>query len=267
MADYGFATYNARTRRKSGEVNSKYPIFGPEYNKISTQFKTYHLRDAHTQEIRTSSISLPPVGADGDVTINEYHAFVKYLVKRIPHGGNGKIPLGYITMNGNIVKNTKSNIVFDKEKDLAPLFCPEFNYNANNVRLFPAMSAAGESLRDMSSGSSGYTGFSQNYVPYPNFPDLYPKQMSGYLGQVIPGNNSSTSDADYTERYPYSIEVDGEYIYIYGYTYWCDIWTRMCYGDGDFADVRTRTRAALDYAGTTMDFTLYLCPYSMEDLT
>jgi hypothetical protein len=90
--------------------------------------------------------------------------------------------------------------------------------------------------------------------------------MSGYLGQIIPGNNSSTNDPEYMERFPYEVTADGNNIYIYGYTYWCDIWTRMCYADGSFADVRTRTRAAMDYAGTSMDFTIYLAPYSLEDL-
>lgn len=264
MADYGFATYNSRTQRREGEINSKYPIFGPEYNKIATQYKTYHLVDTYSQPITTASLNLPPVGVDGIVTATEYHAYVKTLIKSIPHGGK-KIPLGYVTMTGRVVKNTKSSIVFTKQKDLASMYCDNFSLTANNSIAFPVASAVGQGITDLTSGGS-YSKFSQNYVPYPTFPNNYPLELSGYRGQIIPGDNSSTSDGEGTIRIPYSIEVDSQNIKIYRWTYWCDIYTRLCMGGGDFVDVRTRTKAAMDYAGSSIDFTVYLCPYSMEDL-
>lgn len=266
MADYGFATYNPRTKKLDGEVNSKYPIFGPKYNSIATQFKTFHLNDTYSLPIQTASLSLPAKGFDGQVTSSSYHAYIKTLIKQIPHGGkNGKIPLGYITMTGNIVKNTRSNIQFTKAVDVVPVFCDAFTKTGSFTTTFPAMSAVGEGLRDTTSGTS-FSGFSQNYVPYPTFPNNYPTELSDYFGQIIPGNNSSVQDADYTERFPYSVEVDSQYIKIYRWSYWCDIYTREVMGSGDFFDVRTRTKGTVDYAGSTMDFTIYLCPYSLEDL-
>ena len=264
MADYGFKTYDSRTQRENGDINSKYPIFGPEYNKIATQYKTYHMTDTYSQPITTASINLPPVGVDNIVTINEYHAYVKTLIKSIPHGGK-KIPLGYVTMTGKVVKNTKSEITFTNQKDIPGIYPSSFSSTANNSIIFPVASAVGQGITDLTSSSS-FSKFSQNYVPYPTFPNNYPLELSGFKGQIIPGNNSSASDGEGAIRIPYSVEVDSQNIKIYRWSYWCDIYTRLCMGSGDYVDLRTRTKAAMDYAGSSIDFTIYLCPYSMEDL-
>ena len=59
MSDYGFATFDEKTGRNEMKINSKWPVFGPEYSKIAQQFKTIHLTDTKSKTVQTASLSIP----------------------------------------------------------------------------------------------------------------------------------------------------------------------------------------------------------------
>lgn len=275
MADYGFTTYDPQTDRIEGTVNSKFPIFGPRYDQIKRCYKTFHLSDTYSQPIQTASLSLPSA-VDGMVTKNEYHAYNKTLVKQIKHGFK-KVPLGYCSIIGSVTKNTKMSLAFTKTAD--PYNTAPANFTSSGSMSsgsFPVVSSAGEPLRAATTSGSiskfaynvmtiGTTAGAEVAIVVPN---NYPMALNDYGTQIIPGDNSSTPDGYFDVRLPYSVEADDEYVYIYRLTYWCDIYSRLyrVYNGTVLNDFRARSKGAIDYAGSEVDFTIYLAPYSMKDL-
>lgn len=278
MADYGFTTYDPQTERIAGIVNSKYPIFGARYDQIERCYKTFHLSDNYSQTLQTASLSLPPATA-GQTTKNEYHAYIKTLLKKVPHGFK-KIPLGYATIVGSVIKNTKMSLEYTKVNDSLNAFPASFSSTGSHTTgAFPVISSAGEVLRQATTQGS-YSNFANNTMNISRtagdtidivVPNNYPMTLNDYGTQVIPGNNSSTPDLWSDERYPYSVEVDDTYVYIYRWTYWADIYSRYYENTTQSGtviswDVRARSKGAIDYAGSEVDITIYLCPYSFNDL-
>lgn len=63
---------------------------------------------------------------------------------------------------------------------------------------------------------------------------------------------------------PYRVEIDDEKVYIYRSVKWTDHLVRAGYKNNTL-DIRQRTQAIEDYAGSSIDVTIYLTPYSLED--
>ena len=279
MANYGFTTYDPQTQRIVGIVNSKFPIFGPRYDQIARCFKTFHLSDTSSLSYQTASLSLPSAVA-GSTTKNEYHAYIKTLIKQVKHSFK-KTPMGYCSIVGSVVKNTKMSLAFSNVSEwTSGQFPASFSTTGTKTTgSFPVISAAGESLREATTPGS-ISHFANNYMRVAKtssaetnivVPNNYPLTLNGGGDQIIPGNNSSTPDLFYDERLPYTVEADDEYIYFYRWAYWCDIWSRYyedTYSAGThiYWDERARSKGVIDYAGSEVDFTIYLCPYTMEDL-
>ena len=132
MSDYGFATYDEKTGRLSEKINSKYPIFGPEYRKIATQYKTIHVNDITVKNVKPQTLPNPEPDLEWDFsqTVNEYSAggvqyrryFYNYQnygfnssnggvekreIYRYKHGFS-KRPLGYYVITGDFKINNRA---------------------------------------------------------------------------------------------------------------------------------------------------------------
>lgn len=266
MSDYGFATYDEKTgKKREGSVNSKWPIFGPKYGDIKKAFRTIHFTDTKSYSIRSASLSLPPQNEDGAKT--EYHGYEKILIATIPHGYK-KRPMGYAVITGGYSKNTRGRWEYVRQFDNWGMWPASTTLNSTRSESGLMGTSVGYGL-DAFGDTNAYP-FNENFfqncgMSYPN--DLYGYPMEGmYIADgyfYVPGNNSSTPDNG-ERRVPYSIEIDATNVYVYRWYYWCDVWTRI-YVSGGF-DIRGRFKGIIDYAGSSFDMTIYLAPYSMEDL-
>lgn len=266
MSDYGFVTYDANTgKRLEASVNSKWPIFGPKYGDIKRAFRTIHFTDTKQYAYRTSSsVVLPPEQRGG---ISQYHGYEKVLIATIPHGYSRR-PLGYATISGSYVKNTRSKWVYTRTTDNTGQFPPSGTLEAVQVGTGTMISNVGAPILPTSSTPSPGASFHDNYfgetLTYPAFPVAYLTDNH----YQIPGNNAAAADGEGQYRPPYSVEIDDTNVYVYRYYYWSDVYKRDFYayaGTTQF-DVRARMSGIIDYAGSSFDVTIYLCPYSMGDL-
>lgn len=264
MSDYGFTTYDEKSgKRIEGVVNSKWPIFGPKYSDVKKAFRTIHITDTKQYSYRTSStVSLPSATRNA---ISQYHAYEKILVATIPHGYK-KRPMGYATIAGSFVKNTRGRWIYARTTDTYSLFPPSATLYGVGTVTGNMQSVIGGGIRP-TTDTGDFSVFGMNFFNDCNI--SYPNNTYWYLSDnyySIPGNNSSTEDL-YEERPPYCIEIDDTNVYLYRYYYWSDVYKRDYYYDGGIIwDLRARMAGVIDYAGSSFDLTLYLCPYSMEDL-
>ena len=278
MNNYGFMTFDDNGKKIEGAVNSKWPIFGPNYSDIKRAFRTIHLTDTKQYDYKTSpSVVLPsiPSGNGEKYATSEFHGYEKVLVATIPHGYK-KRPLGYVSISGVFVKNTRGKWAYNRYYDRHNDFPPSATLYGVGVTRGTMQSCMGSEIRGAFS-QGAFTIFSSN--PFNASSISYPtSQYWGFtwLGSnygndfSVPGNNSATPDVFGAEyRPPYVIEIDDENVYVYRYYYWCDVYKRYFYRNDygyDQADLRARMQGIIDYAGSDFDVTIYLCPYSMEDL-
>lgn len=276
MSDYGFATFDEKTGRNEMKINSKWPVFGPEYSKISQQFKTINLVDTHTESVKTASLSVPSLtynftgsGTQYDIWYGEsiYTTYVDEEIYRYEHGFKFR-PLGYYTIAGNLNKNIRVNLVqtnvagganyggnftINTVLSKSAMVVPERNGMREATNAYNTLWAS--SLVIPMSQSAGGTAADNVLIPnaclgifssYPNTTELH-----------------SDYDADYS---PYRVEIDDTYVRVIRRTAWGDHIVRAGYQNGTL-NIRQRTKAIEDYAGTTLDITVYLIPYSMEDIS
>lgn len=264
MSNYGFTTYDEKSgKRIEGVVNSKWPIFGPNYADIKNAFRTIHFTDTQQYDFRSSSsVSRPSATRNA---ISQFHGYEKVLVATIPHGYK-KRPMGYATIAGSFVKNTRGKWVYKRTTDYYNFFPPSSTLqNANSVS--GNMQGFMNIIRP-TSDTGDFSVFGMN--PFSDCGITYPNDTYYYLSQnyyTIPGNNSSQEDAFGYDRPPYGIEIDDTNVYLYRYYYWSDVYKRDYYYDSRVVwDIEARMYGIIDYAGSDFDLTIYLCPYSMEDL-
>lgn len=269
MSNYGFATYDDKTKSLLGSVNSKWPIFGPEYNSISKCFKTIHLSDITEQNYITGNPSTP-TGLNYDYWgIDSGKS--KQLIFQIEHGFNFR-PIGYAFFNGD-VKRTSKIQVSQSEVIGSGWSAGEFGGNftlsgqgSDSVLARPDIVSQiieGEDTGD-------FTFFNFDYVIVGDSSTEYTPTLR------IPNNCLGIFKTFYSlisgdKNVPYSVEIDGKYVKIYRYIDWIDYKGRYRYISSysstyDY-DINQRIKAITSYSGTELDCTVYLCPYSMEDLT
>ena len=264
MSDYGFATYDERSGKKiEGVVNSKWPIFGPNYSDVKRAFRTIHFTDTKQYNFRSSpSVSRPSATRN---SISQYHGYEKVLVATIPHGYK-KRPLGYVTIAGSFVKNTRGKWVYKKTTDYYDTFPPDATLE--NVGIESGNMQGFMNMIRPTSDTGSFSVFGMN--PFSGCRIVYPNNSYWYLVQnnySIPGNNSSQEDNSGYDRPPYGVEIDEDNVYLYRYYYWSDVYKRDYYYDERVVwDIEARMYGIIDYAGSDFDLTIYLCPYSMEDL-
>lgn len=276
MSDYGFATFDEKTGRNEMKINSKWPVFGPEYSKIAQQFKTIHLTDTVSKSVKTASLSVPALtynftgyGTSYDIWYGEsiYTTYVDEEIYRYEHGFKFR-PLGYYTIAGNLNKNIRVNLV---QTDVAGGANYGGNFTVNQVLTKTGMALpVRNGMREATAGftmlwdsslvipmSQSAGGTASNNVIIPN----------SCLGIFSSYPNTMELHRDYDANYtPYRVEIDGTYVRVIRRTAWGDHIVRAGYQNGNL-NIRQRTKAIEDYAGTTLDITVYLIPYSMEDIS
>lgn len=274
MSDYGFATYDEKNPNiRDGVVNSKWPIFGPKYNMISTCFKTYHISDTTTYVAKDVVYPLSPPSADSWDGSHAYR-LRKVEILRRKHGFK-KRPMGYVCFTGYVVENTRGYIKQYHENGSAALG-GDFELNGVNTTTIPVHS----SLQDgMQTSWTGNWSFLQNTLNQKIFTiydgsTWYPEgniKVPTAVASKAKGTISLWDDQDvppvpgltlYSED-PYEVVIDDEDIILYKNIYDCDIWMRT---DSGSTRVYDRIKGVCDYAGTELDMTVMLCPYRMEDL-
>lgn len=276
MSDYGFATFDEKTGRNEMKINSKWPVFGPEYSKIAQQFKTIHLTDTASKTVQTASLSVPALtynftgyGTSYDIWYGEsiYTTYVDEEIYRYEHGFKFR-PLGYYTIAGNLNKNIRVNLV---QTNVAGGANYGGNFTVNQVLNKTGMALpVRNGMREATSGfamlwdSSLVIPMSLNAGGTSSDNVIIPDSCLGIFSSYP---NTTELHNDYGANYtPYRVEIDGTYVRVIRRTAWGDHIVRAGYQNGNL-NVRQRTKAIEDYAGTTLDITVYLIPYSMEDIS
>lgn len=276
MSDYGFATYDEKTGRVAMKINSKWPVFGPEYSKIAKEFKTVSLVDAKENTVKTASLSVPGYdynftgyGESYDIYYGEsvYATYVDQTVYRYEHG-LGFRPLGYYTISGKLNRVTKVQLTQSNVKggaDYGGSFTVNANFTSTGV-CTPIRGGMRQADTDtwmwvynqivpMSLSNGGVAG--TNVI----IPDACLGVFSSWANRTDLHYNMYSEDFT-----PYRVEIDDKEVKIIKRYCWADHLVRAGYQDGSL-DVRQRTKAIENYAGTTLDITIYLVPYSLEDVS
>ena len=281
MSDYGFATYDERTGRLSEKINSKYPIFGPEYKNIASQYKTISLVDTKVNKVSSlpsSGVTIPTDNECWEVRPDTHYGenggpqgiYRDEIIYQAPHGFK-KRPLGYAVITGTLVMNFRYVLVQDQVSGLDM---------GGDFRV----PYSGEGTLSYSYGlapSMGKLAPLSNTVVIP-WNDPYVnviKANSGSTDGIIIKNgcdnafvrplevNTLYNGTSPVDQSPYRVVIDDTEVKIYRRTFWHDSIARVYY-NYQFSNynVNQRTKIVSDYAGTHLDVTLYLVPYSMEDL-
>lgn len=276
MSDYGFATFDEKTGRNEMKINSKWPVFGPEYSKIAQQFKTIHLTDTVSKTVQTASLSIPALtynftgyGTSYDIWYGEsiYTTYVDEEIYRYEHGFKSR-PLGYYTIAGNLNKNIRVNLV---QTNVAGGANYGGDFTVNQVLNKTGMALpVRNGMREATAGfgvlwdSSLVIPMSLNAGGTASDNVIIPNSCLGIFSSYP---NTTELHSDYNANWtPYKVEIDDTYVRVIRRTAWGDHIVRAGYQNGTL-DIRQRTKAIEDYAGTTLDITVYLIPYSMEDIS
>lgn len=278
MSNYGFATYDdKKTTRKTGEINSKWPIFGPKYSDIKKCFKTIHITDTYEPSYKTADLPLPEKFSE-----NEYRWSERQLIYQFEHK-MGFRPVGYAFASGNIKVRIKGTITQNEVKtgDVSS-YGGNFTLNGVASADIPILPNIGGYHASVIS-----TGYSPLEISLTNKAfGIASRQMLdyGYIIRddiIVPDACISAIQRNFyvygpnnENPMPYEIEIDDKYVKIYRNVQWLD-WRYYYYSsytgsythDFDYTlDIRDRVKCASYYAGSEVDFTIYLCPYKMEDL-
>lgn len=273
MSDYGFATYDIRnSNRKTGVVNSKWPIFGPSYNDIDKGYKTYHFSDTVSRVAKNVDWHLSAPSAGSQTSAYRYE---KVEAWRKKHGFK-KRPLGYVTFTGNVRKNVRGYIR-QYNNNGSTIWGGQYEFSGVNSATIPVRSSLQGEL-ETAYTSTGYdplattlrhTRFTiydgSTYFPSGNLlvPTGTPSRVKGTYS-LYDGNDPEDFPVPGAGGLPpYSMEIDDEYIILYRNIYSCDVWYRT---DSGSTQVYDRVKVICDTAGTEIDMTVLFCPYSMEDL-
>lgn len=278
MSDYGFATYDEKTGRISEKINSKYPVFGPEYRNISVQYRTIHINDTKQNAIKTASLSMPSMSTYWDLGLyyGESYYTTNYdeLVYSYKHGFS-KRPMGYAIITGTLVRNTRTTLSQDNYYDQTA--GGDFTVNkvfTTTTPLAPSISG----IAELNPGSTPIWETDVRWVARP----MDVQDQSEYI--IIPnachvffteGENVLVIRDQYTNNIPpYRVVITDTEVKIYRNIAWTDHIVRL--GDPTSSpgkppeqnfDIRQRTKGIEDYAGSSLDITIYLVPYSLGDLS
>lgn len=280
MSDYGFATYDEKNPKKRlGTINSKWPIFGPKYADIGRAFKTIHIIDTYTPSYKTGAAT-PSIPSGGYFGSTEKRWTEKQFIHQFEHGYNFR-PIGYATFCGNLVINVKCTIT-QKEVITGNASSCGGNFTLNglaiqNISLLP-------DVRRQMKASYTSTAYSSTEMAIGNY--FFGIQDSdGYGGGrsdiIVPDSCISAIKRDYTvagrsagdPSSPYIVEIDEKYVKIYRNVFWLDFWLKWydSYTSSSSTynythSIDDRIKGATYYTGSDLDCTIYLAPYSMEDL-
>lgn len=274
MRDYGFTTYDENGKKIDGFVNSKYPIFGPKYNKISSCFKTFHIVDTTSHTLDQIAHQEPPQPSGNIDTYdvqNVTRGFVKEKIIEFEHG-LGFRPLGYVYFDGKIVRTTTMRVTQTEVVGTAYSrgeFGGDFDLTGYDVYKTIARPDIKEQIMDTSLDTSymassfsvcyGTEGYNNGDTVRVN------NNVSGWFTTMY----DVISYGMYGEpEVPYVAEIDDKYVRIYRYICWSDYKARIkvYYSSAINYDLNQRIKLCTSYEGSELNATIYLCPYKMEDL-
>lgn len=308
MSDYGFKTLkNGRTNTTEVAINAKYPMMGFDLSHRPSAYVTFHITDAKDNPLADSSTPgyvapvLPSVSSLGNLPYwfsdggsdrrwvkggsNITYGYVKTEIYRYKHGYNFR-PACYGTITGKLAQKIRTNAIGNASgtnpsgKIWYNGTLDNSNYNlmssfntttegasATSGALFPYMNG----LKTISGTDARMHNFSYRLFRT-NVPTTSQQEDIKYIIQYL------TTEHFYkniTGEYPYSFEVDEEYIKIYRTYYWCEIYGRV-YFDETFVDEDfnwrielkdyLRARMVEELAGSEIDVNIMMFPYKMEDI-
>lgn len=313
MSDYGFKTVKTnKNGDKDTAINAKFPMMGFDMSHRPSSFITFHISDAKTNPIADasnmpgySSPSLPDVSNLSNLYYGFYdpqgnfqpllgganytYGYKKELIYEYKHGYNFR-PACYGTITGTLGLKLTTNAI---GTPVAGKYYWNGSLSNSNWNLMTAFNTT--TTTDQTAGS-----FNGNLFPYMNGMKsifggaLNRHYMSYRLFRTDVPSTSSTKDAvqygidhltlyhfskDFVGEYPYSFEVDDEYIRIYRTYYWAEFYGRL-YFDHTFYDsdsygsynwryeIKDYVRAKIveQLYGSEIDINIMLFPYKMEDL-
>ena len=280
MSDYGFATYDEKNPKKRlGTINSKWPIFGPKYADISKAFKTIHINDTYEPSYKTGATTPTiPSGAYYGTSEKRWHE--KQLIHQFEHGYDFR-PVGYAVFSGDFVANVKCTITQTEViTGNTSSYGGNFTMDGMATQTIPILPA----VRGQMKASYVSTSFSPAELAIGNY-FFGIGDLNGYGGYrrdiTVPNSCISAIKRDYVVAgyyvgdgdVPYVVEIDDKYVKIYRNTYWLDFWLKYySYYNSSYPEynythsIDDRIKGATSWAGTSIDCTIYLAPYRMEDL-
>jgi hypothetical protein len=284
MSDYGFATYDERTGRVSEKINSKYPIFGPEYKNISTQYKTVKIFDTTVNKISNLPSSGVTIPTDSECYwISQDHYFGENggpqgiyedkCIYRYKHGFK-KRPFGYAIITGKLVRNLRYVLQQNQVSgmNMGGTFRVPLSGDGvitSNIELAPRMGkmsqltiSAGEPWVDptvmVTKVAQGGVA-TRDIIIKDSCDNAFVRPLYYHIA------NSGGQPVDQS---PYRVEITDTEVKIYRRTFWYDSIARAFQTAPSYAayNVNQRTKLVEDYAGSRLEVTIYLVPYNMEDL-
>lgn len=289
--NYGMATFDEKTGRVDMKINAKWPVFGPEYKNIASQFRTVHISDTKQFSVRTyNQLPMPPTDktwANGLRYGTATH--IEEIVEEVARWehGLGYKPMGYATFSGSISRQTRANVV-----QTSPTGELGGNWTVNRVKV-----DTGEMLPDVRGpmavdiGASGvaYYFWDVNYVGLTTLSDsiYWTGEWVQVPTQTIPLildegsydlHNRIWGEVGLTDVWnfdanqktcPYFVEFDEKYVTIYRRVFWGDHIVNVfdpVYGSSASNNVTCRVKAIEDWAGSEVDVNVYIVPYKLEDL-
>lgn len=280
MSDYGFATYDEKNPKKRlGTINSKWPIFGPKYAHISKAFKTIHINDTYTPSYKTGATTPTiPSGAYYGTSEKRWHE--KQLIHQFEHGYDFR-PVGYAVFSGDFVANVKCTITQTEViTGNTSSYGGNFTMDGMATQTIPILPA----VRGQMKASYISTSYSPTELAIGNY-FFGIGDSNGYGGYrkdiTVPNSCISAIKRDYVVAgyyvgdgdVPYVVEIDDKYVKIYRNTYWLDFWLKYySYYNSSYPEynythsIDDRIKGATSWAGTSIDCTIYLAPYKMEEL-
>lgn len=281
MSDYGFATYDEKNPKKRlGTINSKWPIFGPKYADIGRAFKTIHIVDTYTPNYKTGAAT-PSIPSGGYYGTTEKRWAEKQLIHQFEHGYNFR-PVGYATFSGSLVINVKCTITQNEviTGNTSP-YGGNFTLNGLATQTIPLL----PDVRRQMKASYVSTTYSPVELAIGNY-FFGIDDSNGYGGYyrrdiIVPNSCIGAIKRDYTVAgyyegepdAPYKIEIDDKYVKIYRNVFWLDFWLKWyssytsSYSQYNYThSINDRIKGATYYTGSDIDCTIYLAPYSLEDL-
>lgn len=279
MSDYGFATYDGAIKSKlGGVVSSKYPVFGPKYDNLANMYRTIHIIDNAEQPVSRVT-DAPSYGGSGYLGRTSKTGSEKKLIVSFRHG-LGYRPVGYAYISGKVVKTVRSSVQqwADMNSEWEYLvggdFGPLYANNTTTTEVYPSMKTQ---MNDGNVGVGGALYASGFTMGYPTADLVVPKRCAWTMNASDAGffeyDFMATLNIRYStdwREFPYSVEIDEEYVKIYRRVCWAYYRYRKqgnisTSGIGAY-DIKMDLKGIEDYSGTELDITFYLCPYRMEDL-
>lgn len=308
MSDYGFKTLkNGSGTSTDTAISAKMPIMGFDLSHRPSTYITFHITDAKTNPIADSSTpgytapSLPSVSSLSNVGsfidihgttryikggANIKSGYVRTLIHQQKHGYKFR-PACYGTFTGKIVKGVRTKAIGNgPETSPAGKLYFDGNLYNGNWNLMSSFNTATEntettqliSYMNRMNGIYGaqpdehmfiYT-LSPSSVPSPSENSSLIKPAVSALTYMFYKNYITSGE------YPYSFEVDDEYIKIYRTYYWNEIYGRVYFDEtmatDDVGNMRYELKDFLkvqqveQLTGSEVDVNIMLFPYKMEDL-